>query len=442
MSLSSAASPASLRTPARESTDPGARLHGVWLALAWVTWSVLTLLCVANFAISIPSYLTAIQRLCQPGACVAGQPTAATAQALRQMGLSVGVYAAISVALVCVSGLFYCGAAALMIWRKPNDWMFLLVTSMLITQGLYENNFLQGPFDDLGSPWRLAGMALAYISPIQVLILCALFPNGRFVARWIGITLLALCLIDIAPSFFPTMPFGDLIEAAFVVTGFPLVMASVVYRYRRISTPIERQQTKWVVLGVVLVFTAFMAWFLPQMILYGALSQPGSLYDLIGHPLFTLSSLIIPICTAIAVLRYRLWDIDVIINKALVYGSLTLLLSAVYLGLVLGLESLASILGGATNQPVALVISTLAIAALFQPVRTRLQQVIDQRFYRKKYNAEKALAAFSATLRNEVDLNQLREHLITIVNETMQSEHVSLWLRQSATRLDAEPHNE
>ena len=102
MSLSSAASPASLRTPARESTDPGARLHGVWLALAWVTWSVLTLLCVANFAISIPSYLTAIQRLCQPGACVAGQPTAATAQALRQMGLSVGVYAAISVALVCV----------------------------------------------------------------------------------------------------------------------------------------------------------------------------------------------------------------------------------------------------------------------------------------------------------------------------------------------------
>ena len=430
MSLPVAALSDPMQAPARAEYT---RLHGVGLAVAWVVWSVLTLLCMANFVISIPNYLAAIQRLCQPGTCVAGQPTVATARALQQMGLSVTAYAAISVGLVCMTGLFYCGAAALMIWRRPDDWMFLLVTSMLITQGLYENNFLQGPFDSPGSPWRLAGLALAYISPIQVLVLCALFPNGKFVARWIGWTLLALCVIDLAPSFFPTMPFGNLLEVIFIVTGFPLVMASVIYRYRRISTPVEQQQTKWVVLGVIIVFVAFMAWFLPQTILYGALSQPGSLYDLIGHPLFTFSSLIIPACTAIAVLRYRLWDIDVIINKALVYGSLTILLTAVYAGLIIGLEALAGILGvTAKNEPVALVISTLAIAALFHPARIRLQQMIDQRFYRRKYNAEKALATFGATLRNEVDLNQLREQLIAIVDETMQSAHVSLWLRQSA----------
>src|SRR5689334_6879558 len=171
-----------------------------------------------------------------------------------------------------------------------------------------------------------------------------------------------------------------------------------------------------------------MAWFIPQIILFGTLSQPGSLYDLIGHPLFTCASLAIPICVTIAILRYRLWDIDVIINKALVYGSLTVLLTALYAGLIIGLETLAQIIARQKgNEPVALVISTLAIAALFQPARKRIQLVIDRRFYRRKYNADKTLANFGAMVRNEVDLKRLCEQLIAVVDETMQSTHISLW---------------
>jgi hypothetical protein len=137
-----------------------------------------------------------------------------------------------------------------------------------------------------------------------------------------------------------------------------------------------------------------------------------------------------PLVLPIAILRYRLWDIDALINKTLVYGLLTALLGAFYAGLIIGLESLASgITGKESEQPLALVISTLAIAALFQPMRRRLQAIIDRRFYRRKYDAEKTLAAFSATLRQEVDLEQLSAQLLTVVNETMQPSHISLWLR-------------
>ena len=138
----------------------------------------------------------------------------------------------------------------------------------------------------------------------------------------------------------------------------------------------------------------------------------------------------IPIFIGIAILRSRLWDIDAIINRALVYGLLTGLLGALYAGLIIGLESLARLFPGqASSNPLVLVISTLAIAALFRPLRRRIQTIIDRRFYRHRYDAVRTLAAFSAVLRQETDLEQFREHLIAVVQKTMQPAHVSLWLR-------------
>ena len=127
-------------------------------------------------------------------------------------------------------------------------------------------------------------------------------------------------------------------------------------------------------------------------------------------------------------LRYRLWEIDILINRTLVYGTLTGILALVYVGSIIAFQSL---LRGFFNQTseVAIVISTLLIAALFQPLRKLLQARIDRRFFRRKYDAERTLAAFSATLRNEVDLDQLREDVIAVVEETMQPEHISLWIR-------------
>jgi hypothetical protein len=142
---------------------------------------------------------------------------------------------------------------------------------------------------------------------------------------------------------------------------------------------------------------------------------------------------LIPLTLGIAILRYRLWDIDILINRTLVYGTLTVLLALVYFGLIFALQYL---LRGIINQnnDVAIVFSTLVIAVLFQPLRRRIQEIIDRRFYRRKYHAAQVVEAFSATLRNEVDLTQLREHLITVVQDTMQPSHISLWLREAASQ--------
>jgi hypothetical protein len=208
------------------------------------------------------------------------------------------------------------------------------------------------------------------------------------------------------------------------------VVGAQIYRYRRVSTPGERQQTKWVVYGFASGIIGFVLLVgignlvLPPYVLQsavtGVLVADTALYGFL---------LLVPISISIAILRSRLYDIDVIINRTLVYGSLTAILGVLYTGLIIGLESLAEVLTGASNRPVVLVISTLAIAALFQPVRRRLQSTIDRRFYRRKFDAQKTLEAFSATLRQETDLEQLQAQLLATIQETMQPEHIALWLR-------------
>jgi hypothetical protein len=141
----------------------------------------------------------------------------------------------------------------------------------------------------------------------------------------------------------------------------------------------------------------------------------------------------IPLALGIAILRYRLWDIDILIRRTLVYGTLTVILTVVYVGLVIGLQTL---LRGiiSQNNSVSIVLSTLAMYAFFQPLRRRVQPMIDRRFYRSKYDAAKTVAAFSATLRQEVDLDLLSKQLVSVVGETMQPEQVSLWLVQRESR--------
>ncbi len=229
------------------------------------------------------------------------------------------------------------------------------------------------------------------------------------------------------PNAFSTFP-PWVISAIFLVNGGSGVVAQI-YRYVRVSGPVQRQQTKWVVFVLGITILTILGIYVPLLI-FPSLSTSSSIYYLIFTYIYPLGLLLIPLTLGIAILRYRLWDIDILINRTLVYGTLTGLLALVYFGLVVALQALFKGLTGQVGaSPLVIVISTLAIAALFQPLRHHIQKIIHRRFYRRKYDAARTLAAFSATLRNEVDLSQLSENLLAVVEETMQPASVSLWLR-------------
>jgi hypothetical protein len=211
------------------------------------------------------------------------------------------------------------------------------------------------------------------------------------------------------------------------IMWFSAIISMQVYRYRRVSTPVERHQTKWVVFGLAVSLLGFILLLAAQAIVRAErASLPNALLTGFYYPI----ELLIPLSIGIAILRYRLWDIDLIINRTLVYGSLTAILAALYFGMVIGAQTVSQALTGQTQpNPLIIILSTLLIAGLFNPLRYRIQRTIDRRFYRAKYDAAKTVAAFSVTLRQDVDLADLREHLLGVIEETMQPAHVSLWLR-------------
>jgi hypothetical protein len=205
-----------------------------------------------------------------------------------------------------------------------------------------------------------------------------------------------------------------------------LVLLSPVLRYRK-GSHLERQQIKWLALfGGLLVIGTILGFVVYPLITGGQLfNRENNLLSLI---FFSSMSLFPPIAIGIAVLRYRLWDIDIIIRRTLVYGGLTATLAVVYFSSVVLLQGLFEAVSG-QRSAVAIVISTLVIAALFNPLRRRIQNDIDRRFFRQKYDADKVVAAFSASLRAEVDLEDLQAQIVSVVQETLQPEQVSLWLR-------------
>jgi hypothetical protein len=211
---------------------------------------------------------------------------------------------------------------------------------------------------------------------------------------------------------------------------------SLVMRYRR-SRGEERQQIKWIAfaasfVGLLYLIAMVCAFIFPS----GAWFQAGSplWLDLLGYAALS-SFTLVPIAIGFAVLRYRLYDIDRIINRTLVYGALTVTLVAVYVGSVLSIQYALRGLTGSESQ-LAIVASTLLIAALFNPLRRRVQNFIDHSFYRRKYDAGRTLEVFSAKLRDERDIDTLNSELLSTVRETMQPEHVSLWLREPERKVE------
>jgi hypothetical protein len=402
--------PHQARTHISEDHQPGGaeptRFHGRQLIIARSVWVTLVVLTLSVFLVLFRGYV----------ALEAGQ--------LPQDPRFSGGFFTATILLTIVSMLLCSAVASVIFWRRSNDWMALLVALMLVMIGTaYVTDSLQKSL----APERAPALILSNVTFVVFFLVFCLFPDGRFVPRWIGwlpIVWLTWSTFFTVLYLFYGAPFA--IHELVWLGALLLLVAVQMYRYRYVSSPMQRQQTKWVVFGISIAILEVLAISLPLQV-FPLLVRSGFGYHLLSVVGYTFALLLGSLSFAVAILRSRLYNIDLLINRTLVYGILTAILTLVYLGLILALQSL---LRGMINQnnDVALVISTLAIAALFQPLRRRIQQVIDRRFYRRKYDATKTLEAFSATLRSEVELSTLCEELVAVVQETMQPTRVSLWL--------------
>jgi hypothetical protein len=364
---------------------------------------------------------------------------------LNQPTSSALVTAVLSVVIVAFSTV-----GALVASRRPENPIGWLFCCGALLWGLGELTLEYGVYALVTAPGSLpAGVWAAWFGAwargmggfFMVLFLLLLFPTGRLPSRRWRVVALAVAgyaaLFTLASWLSPALqdfrlssvrnPLGLDIEvmnllAGVVYLSLPLILlasgAAVIVRFRK-SRGDERQQIKWFAYAVavmVVLFTLGQSLGLTQVVLVAPL-------------VFALPLTGLPVAAGIAILKYRLYEIDILINRTLVYGSLTVMLIALYFGGVVLLQSVFVALTG-EQSTLAVVASTLLIAALFNPLRRRIQAFIDRRFYRRKYDARKTLEEFSVKLRDETDLEALNVELVRVVRETMQPERVSLWLRE------------
>jgi hypothetical protein len=342
---------------------------------------------------------------------------------------------------------------ALISSRRPGNvmgWIFLaagILGGVQIFCGQYANVALapNSPALPLGALAAWFAMLAQNSFPVSILFLVLLFPGGRLPSRrwrplaWaMGVFLAATLVVGaLSPGPFPEFssasnPFGiegakpsGSLLAAGELGGLACVIATMLSLIVRFyfSRGEERLQLKW--------FTYAAVVGLSTPLLLSSLAP--AIFQMVGAFAWTLGFLSLPVSAGVAILKYRLYEIDLIINRTLVYAPLTAMLVALYVGGVLFLQYAFRTLTGGESQ-LAIVASTLLIAALFNPLRRRVQNFIDHLFYRRKYDAAKTLEAFSAKLRDETNIEALNSELLSTVRETVQPEHVSLWLRGSERR--------
>jgi hypothetical protein len=311
-------------------------------------------------------------------------------------------------------------------WRKSNDWLGLLTSFALIGLGVF---LVSGVNSDLLliPGWRLASGFLQGITTGSFILLVFVFPDGHFAPAWARPVGLAAMVLPLVSVLFTRVGLPEIAIVTLFLAWVILGLALQVYRFMRVSGPVQRQQSKWVVAGLLCPVVVILFYF---AVLTSSRNQPQAQAEL--QPflfVLTLLALALPLALAFSILRYRLWDIDILVNRALVYGLLTLLLALGYFGAVVILQAVFQAVAGQSSSALVTVLSTLLIAAIAAPLRRRLQNVIDRRFYRHRYDATRTLSEFGATLRDNVELDQLSERLLVVVDDTMQPADVSLWIK-------------
>lgn len=380
-------------------------------------------------------------------------------------------YQVYAIAFDALQVLVFFAAAAAIFWRRSNDPMVAFISIALLMFGAATVDTV-GLMTMIESSWRWMALVVQALGLGMTLVVLYTFPDGRFIPRWTGMLTLIWVGWLIAWTFSPIQSFDPqnlplpLRYLAFMISSdqqrlkaiftyihyFSLLMILLcwfgsgvfaqIYRYTKVSNQIQRQQTKWVVFGLVFSFIGYFAFqFLSTLPRF---NQPGAarfLLHFLGKPLSTFLFLLMPLTISLSILRRRLWDIDPIIKRTMVYGLLTSGVAAIYLGIVFSLQRLFRLLTGQQSD-VAIVVATLVSASLAQPIRRRVQTFIDRRFYRERVDFRRAITTFSREVRTIIELPELLHVLVRRTTELLHIQHGAVFLRDRGGNFKlAEAHN-
>jgi hypothetical protein len=424
-------------SPAAQHPDPHADLSGPWLHAARALWLALLVLILILTVTGLPARYAQLLE-------------AADERSLGQLGLSPSTFAAYLTGLTLISLAAHFLIGIYIFWRRSAHGMCLLVSFTLIANGAIVPLALFSRARPLSPEPRVLLNLVIFFALVSSMLLLYVFPDGRFTPRWTRLLAPVWAATALVATFLPDLPISltrlpAALQVLVLLFWAGLGAYAQIYRYLHISSPVQRQQAKWAGLSLVAAVLGPLSYFVPFVIL-PALSGPAIptfLYRRVGggffalslaaqlvtQSAFTLLLILFPLLLAIAILRYRLWDIDLLINRALVYGTLTATLALAYFSSVVLLQEAFRAVTGQRQGQLVTVLSTLLIAALAGSLRRWVQTTIDRHFYRRKYDAVRTLAAFGSVVRDEVDLDRLNDRLLGVVDETMQPHLSWLWLR-------------
>jgi len=407
-----------------------ARIPKQWVWPIRIAATLYAVICVGFYGLALTNHYGVLQQICLTEVCGLLILRPADVQGLQELGLSLQFYAAYNVALEVVFTTTMVAIIGLLLWKASDSWVGVLaataVAALVLGGGSADSGYLGLIFGTPGIP--------------LIVLLFLLFPDGRFSPSFSKVfaaiyipALLTIGLLSGAGEQ-ELFTFSKSLWPVFnllLMGGFGLSAIVQIYRYRKFYNTSQKQQVRWVVFGMFGLFVSVVFWFtviasdvVPRGRAHVLINMLGLFYaNFFGIGL-------LPYALIISILRYRLWNVDVIIRRTLQYSATSIVLGLVYFGGVTLIQSITTGLTGATSS-LAVVVTTLAVAALFNPLRSRIQQIVDNRFYRRKYDAQLALEQFNEKLRDEVDLSQIRSAVVTVLDQTIQPDTVSLWLAPS-----------
>jgi len=411
------------------------RLHGKPLVLARGIWAVLVLFTLGLLAFNLPRLphlLTQLQTPCPDVQCTTGFLSPDALRTLHTLGVTTNAFAIFYAAVYALIPLVvWVGAGLFLAWRKSDDWMALLVSLFLILfqvsanlTGFISNSLGSGAISTQTAPvWFVF---FYYFCQSLAFPVMALFPNGRFVPRWMVWSTIGLVVTDFLNGFIPSVSPLGLVNFLLLLALFTCLAGAMVYRYRRGATLLERQQIKWLAFGIVL--DLILNWIGPLVLplLFPQAFAPHALLNVLYQLVWPLTVLILPISIGIAILRYRLWDIDILINRTLVYGLLTASVIGIY---VLVVGYLGALLRIGSNLVVSLLVTGL-IAVLFQPLRERLQRGINRLMYGERDEPSRVISRLGQRLEATLVPDAVLPTIVETVAQALTLPYAAIALKQ------------